>query len=109
MTNGRQHCLLVFQMPAGARALQDTLALMGVAQEAREVVDGAAFVVIEWPNYRGSRIFAPATEGQVIGLVAALRADAEAAGAEVEGRHAASAGLMARVEQALRPPAAPVQ
>lgn len=100
---------MVFQMPAGARALQDTLALMGVAQEAREVVDGAAFVVIEQPNYRGPRIFAPATEGQVIGLLAELRADAEGAGAAVEGRHTASAGLMARVEQALSAPAAPVQ
>ena len=100
---------MVFELPAGARALEEILALIGVAQEAREIVDGAALVVIEQPNYRGARIFAPATEGQVIGLVAELRADAEAAGAEIEGRHAASAGLMARVEQALGPPAAPVQ
>lgn len=109
MTNGRHHRLMVFQLPQGVRVLEEMLALMGVTQEAREVVDGAAFVVIEWPNYRGSRIFAPATEGQVIGLLAELRADAEAAGAAVEGRHAASAGLMARIERALGAPAGPVQ
>ena len=100
---------MVFQLPAGARALQEILALIGVAEEAREVVAGAAFVVIEWPTYGGSRIFAPSTEGQVIGLLAALRVDAEAAGAAVEGRHAANAGLMARVERALSAPAASVQ
>ena len=109
MTNIQRHRLMVFELPAGARALQETLARIGVAQEAREVVDGAVFVVIEEPNWRGPRIFAPATEGQLIGLLAELRADAEAAGAAVEGRHAANAGLMARVERALSAPAASVQ